>query len=299
MTQRTSAVSKKRYTVSEVCRAWGVARSSVYSHRALQRADRPPALRRGPPGPCSDEELVGKVREVLQTSPFHGEGYRKVWARLRHRGTRTSKERVRRLMREHGLRAPFHPRRRRGNKAHDRSIITQRPDEMWGTDATSVLTLLEGTATIFIAVDHCTGECVGIHAAKRGTRHEALEPLRQGVRQSFGLYAKDSATGLSLRHDHGSQYMSNDFQDELRFLGIASSPAFVAEPECNGVAERFIRTLKEQVLWTTTFETVEQLRQELVDFKHRYNHGWLVQKHGHRTPEQARRFLTQPAALAA
>ena len=50
-----------------------------------------------------------------------------------------------------------------------------------------------------------------------------------------------------MRHDHGSQYMSNDFHAELRFLGIVSSPAFVRQPEGNGCIERFFRTLKEQL----------------------------------------------------
>ena len=42
--------------------------------------------------------------------------------------------------------------------------------------------------------------------------------------------------------------MSRDFQSEIRFLGAESSPSFVREPEGNGVAERFIRTLKENFL---------------------------------------------------
>src|SRR3982750_981792 len=73
--------------------------------------------------------------------------------------------------------------------------------------------------------------------------------------------------GLSIRHDHGSQYMSDAFQQELAFLGIASSPAFVRAPEGNGCAERFIRTLKENLLWVHTFDTVEELRQALLVFR--------------------------------
>ena len=88
----------------------------------------------------------------------------------------------------------------------------------------------EGQAAVFIAIDHYSGECTGIHAARRGTRFEALEPIRQGVRRCFGAFAEKVATGLSLRHDHGSQYMSDDFQDEIRFLGIESTPAFVRAP---------------------------------------------------------------------
>ena len=53
--------------------------------------------------------------------------------------------------------------------------------------------------------------------------------------------------------------MSDAFQQELAFLGIESSPAFVRAPEGNGCAERFIRTLKENLLWVRTFDTVASM----------------------------------------
>src|SRR3954453_290969 len=117
-----------------------------------------------------------------------------------------------------------------------------------GTDLTTTFTG-EGQVAVFVAVDHDSAECVGIHAARRATRFEALEPLRQGGRRCFGGFAPGIGRGLSIRHDHGSQYMSDAFQQELAFLGIESSPAFVRAPEGNGCAERFIRTLKENLLW--------------------------------------------------
>lgn len=61
-------------------------------------------------------------------------------------------------------------------------------DEMWGTDMTTTLTLFEGNASIFFVIDHCSLELVGIHAARRDTRFEALEPIRQGMRHSFGAF---------------------------------------------------------------------------------------------------------------
>src|SRR5713101_5630648 len=96
------------------------------------------------------------------------------------------------------------------------------------------------------------------------------------------------ARGLKLRHDHGSNYMSGDFQDEIECLGIEASPSFVREPEGNGVAERFIRTLKENLLWVRSFDTIEELRAALVEFATRYNDTWLVARHGYRTPAQVR-----------
>lgn len=61
------------------------------------------------------------------------------------------------------------------------------------------------------------------------------------------------------------------FQGELRFLGIASSPAFVRAPGDNDCAERLIRTLKENLIWVRTFATVEELRQALLTFRNTYN----------------------------
>jgi len=179
------------------------------------------------------DELVERIRGVLQGTSFVGEGYRRVWARLRAGGLRMSTERVRRLMRGNGLSAPHDRRRVRGNKAHGGHITTDLPDTMWGTDATRSLTRA-GTATIFILVDHCSAECIGIHAAEHGTRHEALEPLRQGVRRHFGGYVNGVATGLALRHDHGSQLIRRDFEQERSFLGIRPTAAFVASPSATG-----------------------------------------------------------------
>ena len=103
-------------------------------------------------------------------------------------------------------------------------------------------------ANVFVAVEHANSEVVGIHASWSANRFEALEPVRHGVHRYFGAIAPGVARGLKLRHDHGSNYMSGDFQDEIEFLGIEASPCFVREPQGNGVAERFIRTLKENLL---------------------------------------------------
>jgi transposase InsO family protein len=296
MSRVISPVSGKPYGLAAVCRAWRLARSGVYRH--LSAAVPPPAQRRGPLGAMSDEALTTAIRGVLAASPFHGEGHRKVWARLRHAGTRTSLRRVLRLMRQNSLLAPTRAGSPRGPRNHDGTIIPDTVDAMWGTDLTTTITG-EGQAAVFVALDHCSAECVGIHAHARATRFQALEPIRQAVRQHFGGFAKAIARGLAVRHDHGSQYMSDHFQKELTFLGIDSSPAFVRSPEGNGCAERFIRTLKENLLWVRTFETVEELRQALLVFRETYNTTWLIERHGFLSPAEYRRRQLQPHAQAA
>jgi putative transposase len=286
----------KPYGLARVCRVWGAPRATVYRRRLLPRTE--PPRRRGPLGAMADAALLEAIRAVLAASPFHGEGHRKLWARLRVSGVRTSRRRVLRLMREHDLLAPSRVGSPRGPRTHDGTIIPDAVDTMWGTDLTTTWTG-GGQAAVFVAVDHHSAECVGIHAALRATRFEALEPIRQGVRHSFGAFAKGIASGLSVRHDHGSQYMSDAFQGELAFLGIESSPAFVRAPEGNGCAERFIRTLKENLLWVRTFDTVEDLRQALLVFRESYNTTWLIERHGFQTPAAMRQSQLSSAARAA
>ena len=298
MSTVVSISTRRPYGVARVCRMWGIPRAGIYRGR---RVIAPPTPRRrpGPQGPMPDAALVAAIRQVLIESPFHGEGYRKVWARLRHQGLRTSKERVRRLMRENGLSALNRVGCVRGPRNHDGTIIPETINTMWGTDLTTAYTVEQGQVAVFVAVDHCSAECVGLHAALRGTRFEALEPVRQGVVERFGAVEMNAAEGLSIRHDHGSQYMSHDFQKEIAWLGATSSPAFVRAPEGNGCAERFIRTLKENLLWARAFRTVEELRLALIEFRRTYNEHWLIERHGHRSPAQFRRDQMDTMPLAA
>jgi hypothetical protein len=152
----------------------------------------------------SDDEVLTAIRGVLQATPFHGEGYRKVRARLAHRGLAVSGKRVLRLMRQHQLLAPRRLGPPNGDPAHSGTILTTRPDEMWGTDATRFYTEEDGWGWFFGAIDHHTDELLGWHVAKLGDRWAALEPIRQGVRHAFGGFSKEVARGLKIRCELGA-----------------------------------------------------------------------------------------------
>ena len=162
MSRAVSPSTNRPYGVVAVSRLWGVARATLYRHRRPAAGPRRP----GPIGPMPDDELVDAIRHLLAEGPFHGEGYRKIWARLRFAGIRTSKRRVLRLTGEHGLQAPGRVGRPHGPKAHDGTIRTERVDLMWGSDLTSTLTG-EGQASIFVAVDHCSAGCVVLRSTVR------------------------------------------------------------------------------------------------------------------------------------
>ena len=93
--------------------------------------------------------------------------------------------------------------------------------------------------------------------------------------------------------------MSDHFQREIAFLGMESSPAFVRAPEGNGCAERFIRTLKENLLWVQHFQTIEELWQALLAFRETYNATWLIERHGFMSASDFRQRQLQPVAEAA
>lgn len=64
---------------------------------------------------------------------------------------------------------------------------------------------------------------------------------------------------------------------------------FAGDLACNGCAERFVRTLKEQRLWAKLYEDIDELRTAVTEFVERYNSQWLIVRHGHRTPREAYR----------
>ena len=104
-----------------------------------------------------------------------------------------------------------------------------------GDRLTSTLTG-EGQASIFVTVDHCSTE---YRRHPRGTPGDPVRGARAaapGLRACVGAFAEGVASGLKLRHDHGSQFVADDYQRELAFLGIASSPPSCASPRATAVS---------------------------------------------------------------
>ena len=290
MAAATSPATGRRYGVARICGAWEVPRSSFYAARVAADGTKPPAspARRGPEPAVSDADLLAAIRADLARSPWTGEGHRKVWARLRALdGVRVSRKRVLRLMREHTLLSPHRARQRR-ETAHDRHIVTAAPNIMWATDATQITTVQDGKVWLFGVAEHWNAELLGWHVAKSGTRFEAIQAVGMAVRQQFGHLSAGAARGLALRHDHGSNFMADHFQKQVKFWGVSPSYAFVGEPETNGVIERLFRTLKEQVVHGRIFQTIDEVRDAVRAFVVRYNAEWLIEKNGHRSPLDAR-----------
>lgn len=298
MSAATSPATGRVYGVQRVCLAWAFPRASYYA--ADPAAPAGVALgKRGPKTALDDAALLALIRADLAASPFSGEGHRKVFGRLRYvAGHPVGRNRILRLMRANHLLSP-HRATPVPAKAHDGRITTDAPNVRWATDGAKIWTVDDGWLWLFTTIEHWNAECLGHHVCKRGDRFAAYEPIAQAVNRIFGSNAPDAARGVELRHDHGSQYLTDYFQGQSRFHGFTPSFAFVGEPETNGVVERFNRTLKEQIIHGRTYRNRDELAAAVARFVETYNRDWRLEKLRYKSPLEARRDYQPSTQLAA
>ena len=284
MSQILSPVTQQSYGLQRICKVWGISRATLHRHF---KAKNKPSVKRGREPTVEQDLVLESIRADLARSPFRGEGHRKVHARLKRAGMRVGRNRVLSIMRENQLLSP-HRSKYRSPSPHDSRITTDAPKEMWGSDGTKLQTVEEGWVWVFSVMEHWNSECMGWHVCKTGDRFAALEPVTQAIRKTYQSLGKDVARGLKLRIDNGSQYTSDYFLQQLGHWGVESSFGLVRQPETNGVAERFHRTLKEQLLDGRSFRNVDEVREAVGQFVRVYNEEWLVAKRGYQSPIQAR-----------
>jgi putative transposase len=289
MSQTSSPSAGCLYGLKRVCHVWEISRSTYYSRQ--KRPTKAESSERKKPGPkpeITDSELLDMVKQDIATSPFKGEGHRKVHARLKRQNRRVGRNRVLNVMKANNLLSPH-----RGIQAaqdpHDGTIITDEPNVMWCSDGTKIRTVDDGWVWVFSVEEHWNAECLGWHVCKVGDRFAALEPVTQAVKNVYGSIGKGVASGLKLRIDNGSQYSSDYFLKQIAYMGIQDSFGLVRQPQTNGVAERFNRTLKEQILNGRSFHNIEEVREVVRQFVEVYNAKWLLEKLGYQSPLEARR----------
>ena len=258
MSAATSPGTGLAYGLRRVCAAWGMARSSFYAMTSGQHAEQPPAKRRGPKPAISDQALLVAIEADLEASPWEGEGYRKVWARLRVcRDIRVARKRVLRLMRENNLLSP-HRCRRRGGNPHDGEIITHAPNLMWGTDG--VTTAGAGSSP---------PSSIGTPSVSAGMSASAATASPPCSRSPWGLPGcmarpRPARLGGWPCGWITAPSICRTTSPTSKFWGIQPSYAFVAE-QTNGVAERFNRTLKEQIIHGRIYRNIAELRDAVRD----------------------------------
>lgn len=261
--------------MSLVLKVVGYSSAAWYGKKQTQPKQKP-----GPKPKHSYNDVLNAIKNEIQNSLFRSEGYLKIKKRMSKRGIIVAKDRVNTIMRENELLSPVRPVKDGRKNKHDGTIITTSPNIMWATDGKKFYSEKEGWCWFFGVIDHFNDEIITWHIQKIGNRFAAMAPVQRAVRKIFNSLEKGVCknTALQLRSDHGSQYDSKDFMNEMKFLGLDMSKAYVRSPECNGIIERFHRTLNEQVFSVTVIKSLDHAQQVLEKFISDYNQNWLLHR---------------------
>ncbi len=276
--------SRGTATVAVVCEAFTISRQAYYA------AQRPTPLRAVPverekqaQPQVSDAALLREIRRVLIRFPAWG--VRKTWAFLRRAGVRAARERVWKVMQAHGLTLPALSERpvplRRGHVAVPES------NRRWATDLTTTWTAHDGTVALVPVIDCGDRFVFDIEVTKSQEAPAVLAPLAQALHDVFAHRAA-VPHGLELRSDHGPQYTGSDCEQLCDEWRLEHTFAPVGRPTGNAVAERFIATLKIELLWTRDWDTLVELRAAVREWLRSYNYERPHQALNDCTPAEKR-----------
>jgi len=283
MSRETSRGTAK---VRQVCQAFGISRQAYHQGRKPQPApsdpgSRPRRERRGPW--ASAAELEAGIRRVVASHP--GWGCRKVWARLRREGVVASKDRVWALMRALGLTLP--PVKEREPTVRRGQVVVATSNRRWASDLTTAWTAQDGWAAIVPVIDCGDRYGLACDVMKSQEAPMVLSPLARSLTTEFGNPVH-VPWDLELRTDHGPQYTGSDCEALCTQWQVTHTLAPVGRPTGNAVAERFIQTLKVELIWTQDWESIAELRAAIDAWLVEYNHGRPHQALGWETPAERR-----------
>jgi putative transposase len=271
-------------TVTQVCEVFGLSREAYY---AAKRPPEQPELPLRPvvrPG-VSAEALEKAIREVVQANPAWG--VRKVWATLRRAPYEllVGRRRVWAVMRALGLTLPADgPRRVEPRRGH---VVVEEPNRRWATDMTTVQTSEHGTVAVIPVIDCGCRTVLALVVTKSQEAPAVLDAVGQALEAEFDNPAL-VPDGLELRTDHGPQYTGADCEALCRRWHLDHTFAPVGRPTGNAVAERLMRTMKEECLWLQDWRDTDHLRAALEAWRHRYNAERPHQALDWQTPDERR-----------
>lgn len=273
--------------ISMVLRVAGLSSAAWYDKRPRKKSG--DTLKRGPQVVFSDEAVLLAVKDILKAPMFYGEGYKKLKVRLEHQGIKVGKERLLALLKAHDLLAHQRLPKTGGGRKHEGTIIAEQPNMLYACDIKE-WRCLSGKFYMFSVIDHYNNEILSHLCCLRATHAEACEVLRLAIKQRFGALTKNicKQIALSFRTDHGSQFTCQFFEQEVEFLGITFSRAFVRSPESNGIIERYHRTIKSQVNHRLAESDYCESFKIIDDFVQDYNEHWLIHRLGLASPIQYR-----------
>lgn len=213
----------------------------------------------------SNAKLLERIQSLVEEHPAWG--HRKVWAMLRRQGTRVARRRIWAIMHQHGL--TFIARARRAEPRRG-TVAVEQPNRRWCSDMTTVWTRKDGWVAVTPVVDCGCRSALEIGVSKAQDAPAILAPLQRALEHAFGepgVVPDD----MELRTDHGSVYTGDDCDKLCKAWNLDHTFAPIGRPTGNAVAERFIQTLKLEVIWLRDWEDMEEVRAAVEVWRHFYN----------------------------
>ena len=261
----------KSVALARLCRWLELPRSTAY-YQAQQRA-----------APRRDHAFEMLVFDIVQEHPTFG--IRRVWALLKYSlRWNVNKKRVARLFKRRGWSCKL---RRIGGRPRVQASKsrTERPDQRWATDIASVWCgENDGWCSIVPVIDCCTRQVLGWELAPTARAKTAERALEAALLKRFG-YTRGAPAGMQIRHDNGLVFGSRLFRAVVKDYGLKQEFITPYTPEQNGLAERFIRSLKEECVWQHNFQSIDHARSVIARWIAWYNSGRPHQALKYKTPD--------------
>jgi putative transposase len=280
--------NRQVWPISVQCRVLRVSVSG-YPEHLVRRRD---ILRRRH---LSDEALLVHIRAVYAENRG-AYGWPRIWRQLRAQGIGVGKQRVQRLMQQHGIRARGKRRFRIAttDSRHglpiapnllDRNFTVATPNQVWVGDITYIPTD-EGWLFLAVVLDLFSRQVVGWSMRADMGRELVIDALDMAwFRRSPNSKIRPK-TELIFHSDQGSQYASYEFNSMLKECGI--TPSMSRKGNCwdNACSETLFGSLKVERLHGEHFETLRQAKDEALDWLLWYNQTRLHSTLNYVSPTQ-------------
>jgi putative transposase len=232
------------------CRVLKTSRSGYYDW-----ASRPESARE-----TENRQLVKMIRAIHEESRF-SYGSPRVTAELRlGLGLEVNRKRVERLMRENGIQGIYRRRGRKNlvNAATEEDLVKRQftvdaPDVLWLTDITEH-PAAEGKLYCAAVMDAFSRKIIGWSMGKCQDTALVVNALAMAVTRR-----QPESDSTILHSDHGAQYTSWVFGNQLRDAGLLGSMGTVGDCYDNAMMESFWHTMQLELLDTRTWNSREEL----------------------------------------
>jgi putative transposase len=240
-----------------------------------------------------DLELRSRLQQ-LAIAHHRRRGYRMLTALLRREGHVVNHKRVLRLMQQDNLLCL----RRKGyvfttDSRHGLGVYPNlagriqltKPNQLWVADITFIR-LRSEFVYLAVILDAYSRRVVGWQLGRSLEAELAIAALQMALAQ------RSWQKGELIHHsDQGAQYASGDYTALLEDNKIQISMSRRGNPYDNARAERFMRTLKQEEVYQTNYQNLEQAQQSIQQFLEEvYNRKRLHSSLGYQTPEEFERI---------